>query len=250
MIQNNRIDLFKDISPETLERISKSMQDFADRIKATLKPLQPLFKRFAEAFKDFPESTKILAAAGWYMPIDLDFGTANHLANELQAGNVNSVNEILINYFDDELQAIENDLVLKFPNRQAVIKAALFAHESENYYLSIPVFFAQAEGIAKELTSFKLFQLRNNEPTIREWADEFDTNSILSALIEPLRIQGPMRKKQDPMNPSGLNRHDVLHGDSVDYGDDKLNSYKALSLLNYIGETVYLAKERTEKDSP
>jgi hypothetical protein len=57
-----------------------------------------------------------------------------------------------------------------------------------------------------------------------------------------------MSKMQDHLKPIGFNRHDVLHGDCVDYGDDKINSYKALSLVNYLSETVYMAKEHFEKN--
>ena len=53
-----------------------------------------------------------------------------------------------------------------------------------------------------------------------------------------------LRQIQIPNEPLGLNRHDVLHGDSFDYGEDKINSYKALSLLLYISETVYEANTK------
>ena len=77
-----------------------------------------------------------------------------------------------------------------------------------------------------------------------------DTNvksdSIIEIVLEPLKHTGVTRQKQNLSNPLGINRHDVLHGDSVDYGKDKVNSYKVLSLLNYIGETVYMAKQHID----
>ncbi len=70
----------------------------------------------------------------------------------------------------------------------------------------------------------------------------------MELLLEPLKYTGVMRQIQDLDNPLGITRHDVLHGDSVDYGEDGLNSYKALSLLNYLGETVYIAKHKIRSD--
>jgi hypothetical protein len=57
-----------------------------------------------------------------------------------------------------------------------------------------------------------------------------------------------MRQPQDFNNPIGINRHDVLHGNCVDYGDSKINGYKVLSLLNYIGSTVFEAKQYLDKE--
>ena len=248
MISNPNKDLIKVFTQEELERISSSIHESLNSFRTAAESLQPLFTEFAKALKDFPESSKILAEEGWYMPIDFNFGTANYLANELRVGNSNNVNESLVKYFDEELAHIENVMIANFPMRQAVLRASLLAHKTQNYYLSIPVFFAQSEGICKELTDYRFFKLKDNEPAIKFWLSEIDCNSILSALLEPLKIQGPLRKKQEPNYPTGLNRHDVLHGDSVDYGEDKINSYKALSLLNYLSETVYMAKKHLRKD--
>jgi hypothetical protein len=248
MIYNNQKNPVINIPPKDLMRISKAIQENNERMRAVFKLLQPHLEKFVESLKEFPESSKVLAEQGWYMPMDFNFGTANQFAIELKNGNVKIVNERIVNYFDADINHIENVLCFNFPNRSIVLKAGIYAHKERNYYLSIPVFFAQAEGIAKELTTFRFFKTINSKPAIKAWTDEIDSNSIISALLEPLRIQSPMSKMQDHLKPIGFNRHDVLHGDCVDYGDDKINSYKALSLVNYLSETVYMAKEHFEKN--
>ncbi|PUB26349.1 hypothetical protein C8J95_11132 [Elizabethkingia sp. YR214] len=57
-------------------------------------------------------------------------------------------------------------------------------------------------------------------------------------LLNPLKIISSNRKVQDFDNPIGINRHDILHGQSYDYGENPINSYKALSLLFYIANIV------------
>jgi hypothetical protein len=55
--------------------------------------------------------------------------------------------------------------------------------------------------------------------------------AILSPLAETLPINASENER--PRNFNGLNRHMVLHGESLDYGS-KVNSLKAISLVNYV----------------
>ncbi|MEI9921885.1 MAG: hypothetical protein WDO14_24300 [Bacteroidota bacterium] len=84
-------------------------------------------------------------------------------------------------------------------------------------------------------------------PATKEWTDTIHVDSILHLIVEPLKHFGPSRKTQVPGKPLGFNRHDVLHGTSVDYGDDDVNAFKTLSLLNYIGIAIHYVKETTDE---
>ncbi|NLJ44008.1 MAG: hypothetical protein GX431_10145 [Bacteroidales bacterium] len=97
------------------------------------------------------------------------------------------------------------------------------------------------------MTGRRFFKTNENRPKTDEWVMEFEKDSIFRALLEPLSYVGPMRQAQDHNNPVGINRHDILHGTCFDYGDSKINGYKVLSLLNYIGDTVYEAKQYLDK---
>jgi len=45
----------------------------------------------------------------------------------------------------------------------------------------------------------------------------------------------------------GLNRHQVLHGESTQYGTE-MNSLKAISLLNYVAHILTDRGDKTTKD--
>lgn len=216
------------------------------RTQQIVKSIQDFFYHDMLELRKVPESTKILANYGWYLPFEFDVFSINSLIDTLEENKLEFVDEELIRMFDNEMDYVEKELLNNFPTRKNPIQAAIRAHCNQEYYLSIPVFFAQTEGICKELTGKRFFSIRGEKPLTEAWASQFNGDSILSILLEPMRNTGITRKKQDALNPIGLNRHDVLHGDSIDYGI-KVNSYKALSLLNYVGETVYIAKEHLAK---
>ena len=66
----------------------------------------------------------------------------------------------------------------------------------------------------------------------------------MSSLLEPLRVAGALNAFEDERHqyPDVLNRHEVLHGKSVDYATP-ISSFRALSLLAYVGSALVTAKE-------
>lgn len=234
--------IFHDIvSPESIKAIS-------EHIKKAFEPFQKAVAKFTQELEKLPESTRILAEYGWYLPFDIHPPIINYYVKELKEGNVAFVDEEMVAFLDQELHRIEDSLIFKFPHRKAPLLAAINAHRNANYYLSIPVFFIQIEGICLELTGKRFFKISGNqtkgyEPATAEWITSQQAGEIFNILLEPLKHTGIVRGKQDIQKPIGINRHDVLHGDSIDYGENKLNSYKALSLLNYLADTVYRVKD-------
>lgn len=235
------------IDPEILKSFSAAIQGQFEQIQKTLEPLQEALQDFAHSFKKAPESVKDLAQKGWYLPFDFHPPTINLYASELRKGNHELIDREMVSLIDSEIDKIEKELTKKFPERKAPIQAAIKAHKNQDYYLSIPVFFSQTEGICKKLTGKRFYSKENKKPKTAAWANQFESDSIMALVLEPLRHVGDNRKDQENGNPLGINRHDVLHGVSIDYGEDKINSYKALSLLNYIGETVHMARQHIDE---
>ena len=64
--------------------------------------------------------------------------------------------------------------------------------------------------------------------------------ALLSPLAETLPIGASEYER--PTGFDELNRHMVLHGESLDYGT-KINSLKAISLINYVAHVLTLEKE-------
>ena len=225
---------------------------FSKMVEAITSSAQAAFAEHATRLKLEPDAIKFLADIGWYLPVSYDGSIAQLVAagpamKRIQSGQLAQVETELINYFNREAKRILRQLQMNFPSRTKQIKAAFTAHEKGMYYLSIPVFFALIEGVCQELTGWPFFSQRS----VRKFAKRKESEVYFPILLEPLKLDNSIAKKSQGKNskPTGLNRHDVLHGRSVDYGEDPLNSYKALSLLNYVGITLHqtLTKERRDK---
>jgi hypothetical protein len=61
----------------------------------------------------------------------------------------------------------------------------------------------------------------------------------MAALLSPLAQTLPIGASERQRNEEfiGLNRHMVLHGESLNYGN-KINSLKAISLINYVAHVL------------
>jgi len=237
---------FQDIDPKILESAAKAFQMQAEALVKTIEPLKELFIQQFKELQNVPESSKVLAEYGWYLSLYMEPGEVNELATKAREGNFDVVNDYMVNEIDDSINKIESELVEKFPHRAKVMSAAIRAHKNADFYLSIPVLMTQIEGVCSEITGHRFFKIAKSAPKISEWVQQIESNSIIHMFLEPLKIIGPSQKYQEAESPKGINRHDVLHGDSVDFGEDKYNSYKALSLLFYLSDTVYKAKSHLD----
>lgn len=209
-----------------------------------LSEIADIISKIGTEFEKVPDSIQILSEVGWFIPLSIGPGELNFYAKEVLEDRVELVNKRMIELLDSEMEYFERIIIERFPHRKSALISSLKAHKEEEYYLSIPVFFAQTEGICKELTSFRYFKTSKNQPETKKWVSNFISGSFIEILLKPMRNKEVFRQNQIPDEPLGLNRHDVLHGDSLDYGEDRVNSYKALSLLFYISETVYEANKQ------
>jgi hypothetical protein len=234
--------------PEFIKSFSKNTEYILSSAQKAVETAQLALNVYFRSIIKIPESTRILAEKGWYLPYDFHPVEVNRMASHIKEGNSNIVDADMIIFIDDKLANIQDQINIKFPKRSSVINAGIRAHKKQEYYLSIPVFFTQIEGICEDITGKRFFRSnKSKEPLTNEWVKNFEGDLVINLLLEPLKYSGPMRKLQDFANPIGINRHDVLHGNCVDYGDSKINGYKVLSLLNYIGSTVFEAKRYLDK---
>ncbi len=185
-----------------------------------------------------PESLVHILQQGWYLPFFVNEATINSLADHIKIGNVSSADQYIMDILDQSSAVEVEKLTARFPARSKAIMAAYNAHQKGEYYLSIPVFFAQTEGVCNEVVGSRFFQIKKGKPTTVNWASTDENSDYINLILKPLIEVGETRRIQVKGKPSGVNRHDVLHGDSLDYGI-KVNSYKAFSLLMYLGSTIY-----------
>jgi hypothetical protein len=132
-------------------------------------------------------------------------------------------------------------------DRSRILGSAFSAHERGEFDLSVPVLLSQAEGICKAAVAVSPYERRDKEPRIAEYVRSLSAESFRAAALQPLLESIPLTASARDREPgfAQLNRHQVLHGESVDYGTE-LNSVKAVSFISYI--SYMLSGETNEPD--
>jgi hypothetical protein len=225
---------------EVLRPIAAQMAEFKRMIQESF---GPLFQRVSKAFADLPPQAQraVLALAnhGWFFDLEMTPADLWQLEKLFSNGDAEQAEEALTEYFECRVGDIQAATIKRFPNRKACLEEAFQAHVNGSYYLSIPVLFAQTDGICKETVGHYLFIRKDKKPStaiyVEQLADDTLHAAFLAALAFPLPIGASERERGGDFIE--LNRHMVLHGESTDYGT-KINSLKAISLLNYVAKNL------------
>ena len=226
------------ITVEHLEAVASFFKEFQKSLKPVLEALSKTnFIYFGKQFQDLEPTIQFLAKLGWYLPYDFPLSFSDVIKSHINKNDLNSLDKEMIRNYKSQYSEIKKTILDKFPDRSHALKEAFRAHEKKWYYLSIPVFLSQVEGICKELTQHRFFSTRNGIPQTASFVESLDIGEITFILLSPLKDVSEFNRKQNNLKPSGANRHDILHGESMDYGT-KINSFKSFSLLAYIGYTV------------
>lgn len=210
--------------------------------------ISPAFEQLQKSFSELPSRTQeallLLGANGWYLDLEMPLPALWELERALTGGNIEEAEEALVAYFEDRLDQIEKAISDRFPHRAHLIKAAFGAHRRQEYELSIPVLLAQTDGICKEVVNQYLFMKRNRKPRTASYVEQVAADTYRAALLSPLAQPLPISASENerPEGFDALNRHTVLHGESLDYGY-KNNSLKAVSLINYVAHVLEVDKE-------
>lgn len=224
--------------------LQKEIEEIAKNLQNSIENLIPRDFDYKNIYENFQNAIIKISENDWYIDFDMTMSQIIQVSHYFENGQDEQANDLLKNYFDEEIDNISQRIFRKFPKRKKVLQAAINAHKESNYYLSIPIFYAQAEGICEELTNVRFFSVKKGIPKTSEIIEKFDGTNLTLDLLKPLNLISSNRKNQNLENPLGINRHDILHGQSTDYGDDKFNSYKAFSLLNYISDVLFYAMEK------
>jgi hypothetical protein len=240
---------------EMLKGLSVSIDNIAQSLLPNFRLeienfISPALKDFFENFRLLPEQTQValltLGNHGWFFDLEMPLPFLWELENALNEGDINEAEAALADYFRKNLETIENRFVTKFPHRAKIINSAFNAHKRGEYELSIPIFLAQTDGICYEVINQHLFMRVRGEkkPSTAIYVDSFasDTfrHALLSPLSQPLPISASKNERSETFNE--LNRHQVMHGESWDYGTE-VNGLKSISLLNYVAQVLRLDDE-------
>ena len=205
--------------------------------------ITPAFEELQRSFRELPpkiqEALLLLADHGWYMDFNMPLPSLWEIKNALASGEVNKVEEALVEYFEDQLGEIEERLTKQFPHRAHIFSSVFAAHRNQEYCLSIPVLLAQTDGVCKEVVDQYLFMKKNKKPRTAVYVEQLTADTYRTALLSPLATSTPIGASEHEREEGfdHLNRHMVLHGESLDYGS-KVNSLKAVSLVNYVSQAL------------
>jgi len=195
--------------------------------KSIISTFDDLKNSFLGLPKHIQEVLLLLGENGWYLDMAMSLPTLWHLKGILDEGNLLKAENILVKYFEKRLCELEKSILKKFPSRKHLLKPAFNAHRREEYCLSIPIFLAQTDGICKEAVGQYLFIKSNRKPQTAIYVDQITNDTFMAAFLSPLAETLPINASENErqINFNGLNRHMVLHGESLDYGS-KVNSLK------------------------
>ncbi len=212
-------------------------------ILESMQSLKQLFE------KDLPNQYKVLldelALAGWYIDYGLALPTLAELLL-LDYHNKTYLDSYLTKYYKTKIKGLSKNIVSSYPTRKNILEAAFKAHSNKIYELSIPIMLGQIDGICYDLIEKDLFSkgrrkknesIPSNIP--QHWVEELQIDNFRISFLEPLRNNKYLAANFDESReyPHALNRNKILHGRDLEYANEK-NSYKAISLLNYITTIV------------
>lgn len=225
---------------ESVQMLAVQATDFQESIQQLVTlSFEPLQKTFRELPPRTREALLLLGEQGWYFDLEMPIQGLWQLTDALLEGNVTEAEEALVEYFESRLSEIEQSITARFPQREHLVRAAFNAHRRQEYALAIPVLLAQTDGICKEVSNQYLFMKQNKRPRTAIYVEQIAADSFTAALLSPLAQTLPISASESgrPEGANALNRHAVLHGESLNYGS-KINSLKAISLINYVAHVL------------
>ena len=226
---------------EHINKIYASVPKFENPIIEHLETFKEIGKRLKEYTEKTPEYFLLIAQNGWFIDLECEFNLPSKVAYKIQDGELDKANELLIEYYKENLEQIFEKLSARHPNRIEILYQILNSYKTQNYFTLIPTVLTQVDGICFDFTKKKFFiKERNNKYLPQVTAElEKSAENFLNLYLSPLQNQTPIMVREQDINqfPCHLNRHEILHGISTDYGTE-INSLKVISLLKYVSDLL------------
>ena len=237
--------------------VANGLLAFQRTIGLAAEQVAPILKSLLEGFRQLPEALRhaalALAQEGWFISPNMSLTEPVEAATLVLQGKSVEAEQLLAGYFGARLDEIESTLAAALPQRAKLISSAFSAHREGRFELAIPVLLAQTDGVCIDIAEGALFMSErgrkkgDRRPGTAPFVEAFQNDALWSALLSPLGQALPISFTEAERGEtfSGLNRHMVMHGESVDYGT-KINSLKCISLLSYATWVLRDSKSRGE----
>ncbi|HIG0362047.1 hypothetical protein [Clostridium sporogenes] len=219
--------IFGEQLQEVLDPVSIEFKLISKKISETISKID-----FEKLNNNQKKLAKKMIKNGWYFSLRLPLAIG-----ELLEMNQKDLNSSLSTFFEKETNRICDNAISMFPNRKIILEKCFKAHKNGDYELSIPVMFAQADGISNDIFNMNFFskdRYNGNLLTSQQKEIIFDVDSFIDIpFLLQLSITGEL-------NGSGrksryLNRNNVLHGTDTNYAT-KSNGLRCISMLNFLME--------------
>lgn len=235
-----------------LEDISKKHSSLISQL--VLADWAEVSKRLEEMPQRSKKAMNTAFVQGWFFNWQGSLQTVLGLIDSIEAAgdDQNQIDTILKEHFIEYIDYYSGQLSDAYPERKSAIDSAVSAHKTlgdSGYFLSIPVFLAQADGIFSEVCEISMAMGKSQKkPEVKgvefirsRIGEDGEASDLLSPLFnlhesDLLKSEGARNSEFDRTGVvfNALNRHQVLHGEVSNYGTE-LNSLKAFSLLAFVG---------------
>lgn len=233
------------ISPD----LSMALSDFGKQMNAVNAQFYEAATKVAAGIKrineTLPENVRELARHGWFISWwHTPLPAINPVADLFRSGNEEEGNAQLCRHFTEIYGEITKDLLIQYPRRAPILRSAFDAHESGSFALSVPVFLAQADGIAREMLGVYVYTRQGKvRKAMREAIERINPSGIDEPILRLILEDLPLAASDNSLDfrADSLNRHAILHGIDLNY-PTSLNSLKAISWLQYAAQFEETAK--------
>ena len=188
-------------------------------------------RRCEELRRQHDECLRELSASGWFLDPATPVKQLRFLRDSLEARGSFEMSAIRL-YYLERIDSIQRELLQAYPSRQCVLHDAFEAHRAKRYTLAILGFLAQADGIWQDRLGSSFFLAKERATTLQKCLNDIQLGyvvTLLNVLEQKNALWATAAERSSSF--SALNRHQVLHGESVCYGTEE-NSLKAISLLD------------------
>ncbi|SFD41787.1 hypothetical protein [Algibacter pectinivorans] len=238
---------------EHINKIYASIPKFENPILEHLDTFKEIGEKLKEYAERTPEYFLLIAQHGWFIDLESELNLPSRVAYELQDGELETANELLIEYYKENLEQIFQSLIKRHPNRKEILSQILNAYKNGSHSLLIPSVLTQVDGICFDFTKRKFFIKERKNKYLPQVTSELEKSAgnFLDLYLSPLQNQTPIMVQEKDISkfPCHLNRHEILHGINADYGTE-INSLKVISLLKYISDLLTDLDRKTLSTTP
>lgn len=232
-----RVNDFRAIQEE-LQGVNDRWRRYA---KSMLENAKAFTDRYLESQERFRACCMELGQRGWFLDPQMPMSFLWNLG-DIIVERPEVADGLLSQWFQERLDEIEEELVKTCSKRAQLLRSAFNAHREKDYNNSIPAFLKEADGMWHDIFGVNVFVAGARKSIAKMLEEKRPYGLVGSSLVPLLQSTLPLwmneierhnwMKKQRIDAFPGLNRHEVLHGISVDYGTE-INSLKAISFLNW-----------------